>query len=43
MSRTLAATDRSFEKFKISFISYECPMGFNSDSLPKTQSEWVKN
>ena len=33
----------SYEKFQISFISCECPMGFNFDSSPKTQSECIKN
>ena len=43
MSRTLAAANMSGEKFQISFISCQCPMGFNSDSLRKTQSASVKN
>ena len=43
ISRTPAAGNRSYEKFQISFISCECPMGFNFDSSPKTQSECVKN
>ena len=42
MSRMLSAASTSYEKFKISFISCECPKGFNFNWLPKTQSECVK-